>query len=75
MTRRRRSDTLHMLVRYASPSYPICLMCLMLTLSGPAELFSLVLLRLGPVLLWLSVVCVDYCVGKLFIECVFYLCR
>ena len=27
-----------MLVRYASPSGPMCLRCLMLTLSGPVEL-------------------------------------
>ena len=31
------SDMLYMLVRYASPSGPICLRCLMLTLSGPVE--------------------------------------
>ena len=29
---------LYMLVMYASPSGPICLRCLMLTLSGPVEL-------------------------------------
>ena len=32
------SDMLYMLVRYASPSGPMCLRCLMLTLSGPVEL-------------------------------------
>ena len=32
---------LYMLVRYASPSGPMCLRCLMLTLSGPVELFLL----------------------------------
>ena len=32
------SDELYMLVRYASPSGPMCLWCLMLTLSGPVEL-------------------------------------
>ena len=32
------SDVLYMLVRYASPSGPMCLRCLMLTLSGPVEL-------------------------------------
>ena len=32
------SDVLYMLVRYASPSSPMCLRCLMLTLSGPVEL-------------------------------------
>ena len=35
------SDMLYMLVRYASASGPICLSCLMLTLSGPVELFLL----------------------------------
>ena len=40
------SDVLYMLVRYASPSSPLCLRCLMLTLSGPVEL--LVLLCLLP---------------------------
>ena len=35
------SDMLYMLVRYASPSGPMCLRCLMLTLSGPVELFLL----------------------------------
>ena len=30
-----------MLVRYASPSGPMCLRCLMLTLSGPVELLFL----------------------------------
>ena len=33
------SDVLYMLVRYACPSGPMCLSCLMLTLSGPVELF------------------------------------
>ena len=35
------SDVLYMLVRYASPSSPMCLRCLMLTLSGPVELLFL----------------------------------
>ena len=33
-------DMLYMLVKYASPSIPMCLMCLMLTLSDPVELFA-----------------------------------
>ena len=32
------SDMLYMLVRYASPRGPMCLRCLMLTLSGHVEL-------------------------------------
>ena len=35
------SDMLYMLVRYASPSGPMRLRCLMLTLSGPVELLFL----------------------------------
>ena len=35
------SDMLYMLVRYASPNGPMCLRCLMLTLTGPAELLFL----------------------------------
>ena len=35
------SDVLYMLVSYTSPSGPMCLRCLMLTLSGPVELFLL----------------------------------
>ena len=35
------SYVLCMLVRYASPSGPICLRCLMLTLSGPVALLFL----------------------------------
>ena len=38
------SDVLYMLVRYASPSGPMCLRCLMLTLSGPVEFFLFVCL-------------------------------
>ena len=35
------SDVLYMLVRYTSPSGPMCLRYLMLTLSGPVELLLL----------------------------------
>ena len=35
------SDMLYMLVRYASPSGPLCLRYLMVTLSGPVELLFL----------------------------------
>ena len=34
-------DMLYMLVRYSSPSGPMCLRCLMLTLSGHEELLFL----------------------------------
>ena len=33
------SDVLYMLMRYESPCGPMCLRCLLLTLSGPVELF------------------------------------
>ena len=45
------SDMLYMLVRYASPSGPMCLRCLVLTLSGPVEL-----------LLWLCFIATWSCV-------------
>ena len=35
------SDVLYMLMRYASPSGPMCLRCLMLTLSGPGVIVFL----------------------------------
>ena len=35
------SDMLYMLVSYSSPSGPLCLRCLMLTLSCPVELLFL----------------------------------
>ena len=34
-------DVVYMLVKYASPSGPMCLRCLMLTLSCPVELLIL----------------------------------
>ena len=35
------SDIMYLLVRYASPSGPMCLRCVMVTLSGPVELLFL----------------------------------
>ena len=35
------SDVLYMLVRYASPNGPMCLRCLMLSLSGSVALLFL----------------------------------
>ena len=49
---------LYMLVRYESPSGPMCLRCLMLTLSGPVELFLLCFIAA-----WTDVVSVFYCVS------------
>ena len=40
------SDMLYMFVRYASPSGPMGLRCLMLTLSGPVELLFFALFNI-----------------------------
>ena len=68
------SDILYMLERYASPSGPMCLSCVMLTLSGPVELLFLlcfIAARNCVVLFWLSAVYVysELCVC---LCCVFY---
>ena len=52
------SDMLYMLVMYASPSGPICLRCLMLTLSGPVELLFL-----------LCFIAACYCCGECYVDC------
>ena len=84
------SDVLYTLVRYASPSGPMCLMCLMFTLSGHVELlfcfiaaWTCVVVSVMLVVCSLSVfpsvclfvVCFMFdCVGELFVECVCYMC-
>ena len=79
------SDTLYMLVRYESPSGPMCLRCQMLTLSDPVELFLRCCIATWPcvvvsvmlVVFSLSVcfMCFMFdCVGYLFVEYVCYLC-
>ena len=81
------SDVLYMLVRYASPSGPMCLRCLKLTLSGPVELLFLlcfiaawtcvvvsVRLVVCSLIVFLCVCFMLDCVGELFVGCVFYLC-
>ena len=81
------SDVLYILVRYASPNGPMCLRCLMLTLSGPVELLFLlcfiaaltcvvvsVMLVVCSLSVFLSMCLVLDCVGELFVECVCYLC-
>ena len=84
------NDMLYMLVRYASPSGPMCLRCLILTSSGPVELFFFALfychldvccgechagcLHCECVSINVSVCFVFDCVGELFVECVCYLC-
>ena len=83
------SDMLFMLVRYASPSGPMCLRCLMLTLSGPVELLFLLCFIAAWTCVMVSVILVVCsfsvflymcllvlldCVGELFVECVCYMC-
>ena len=73
------SDMLYMLVRYASPSGPMWLRCLMLTLSGPVELLFLLCFIATWTCVVVSVMLVVCsfmfdCVGELFVECVCYLC-
>ena len=56
------SDVLYMLVRYAIPSGPMCLRCLMLTLSDPVELMFLLCF----IAAWTCVYCVcdpSVCLG------------
>ena len=56
------SDMLYMLVRYASPSGPMCLRCLMFTLSGPVELF----------LLWFIATWTCVVVSVMLVVCILY---
>ena len=53
------SDGLYMLVMYASPSGPMCLRCLMLTLSGPV----------GVVVFAMFYCCLDLCCGECYVGC------
>ena len=68
------SDVLYMLVRYVSPSGPMCLRCLMLTLSGPVEF----LILLCSIAAWTCVVVsvmLVVCSLSVFISmCLFVLC-
>ena len=51
---------LYMLLRYVSPSDPMCLRCLMLTLSGPVELLFYCHL--------------DLCCGQCYVGCLQFEC-
>ena len=55
------SDVLYMLVRYASPSGPMCLRCLMFTLSGHVELLFLLCF----IAAWMELCCGEYYAGCL----------
>ena len=71
------SDMFDMLVRYANPSGPMCMRCMMLILSGPVELFLLLcFIALGhclqcvcfPIYVSVCVVCFMFdCVGELWV--------
>ena len=68
------SDMLYMLVRYASPSGHMCLRCLILTLSGPVELFLLCFIATWTWTVVVSVMLV-VCSLSVFISlCLFVLC-
>ena len=67
-------DTLYMLVRYASPSGPMCLRCLMLTLSGPVELLFLLCFIATWTCAVVSVMLVVCSLSVFLSMCLFFLC-
>ena len=67
------SYVLYMLVRYASPSGAMCLMCLMLTLSCPVELFLLCFIAAWTCVV-VSVILVVCSVSVFLSMCLFVLC-
>ena len=68
------SDVLYMLVRYASPSGPMCLRCLMLTLSGPVELLFLLCVIAAWTCIVVSVMLVVCTLSVFLSMCLFVLC-
>ena len=68
------SDVLYMLVRSASPSGPMCLRCLMLTLSGPVELLFLYCFIAGWPCVVVSVILVVCSLSVFLSMCLFVLC-
>ena len=68
------SDMLYMLVRYASPSGPMCLRYLMLTLSGPVELLFLLCFIATWTCVVVSVVLVVCSLSVFLSMCLFVLC-
>ena len=68
------SDMSYMVVRYASPSGPMCLRCLMLTLSRPVELLFLLCFLATWTCVVVSVILV-VCSSSVFLSiCLFVLC-
>ena len=68
------SDVLYMLVRYASPSGPMCLRCLMLTLTGHAELLFLLCFIAAWTCVVVSVMLVVCSLSAFHSMCLFGLC-
>ena len=75
------SDMVYILVRYVSPGGPMCLRCLVLTLSGPVEMLFLLCFIASCTCVVESVIVVvcsfymSVCVVCFMFECVCYLCR
>ena len=67
-------DMLNMLVRYGSPSGPMCLRCLMLTLSGPVELLLLLCFITTWTCVVVSVMLVVCSLSVFLSMCLFVLC-
>ena len=68
------SDVLYMLARYASPSGPMCLRCLMLTLSGPVELLFVLCFITAWTCVGVSVMLVVCRLSGFLSMCLFVLC-
>ena len=68
------SDVWYMLVRYASPSGPMCLRCLMLTLSGPVELLFLLCFIAAWTCVVVSVMLVVCSLSVFLSMCLFFVC-
>ena len=68
------SDMLYMLVRYVSPIGHMCLRCLMLTLSGPVELYFMLCLIAAWTCVVVSVMLVVGSVSVFLSMCLFVLC-
>ena len=68
------SDVLYMLVRYVSPTGPMCLRCLMLTLSGPVELLFFLCFIAAWTCVVVSVMVVGCSLSVFLSMCLFVLC-
>ena len=68
------SDVLYMLVRYAIPNGPMCLRCLMFTLSGPVELLFLLYFIAAWTCVVVSVMLVVGSLSVFLSMCLFVLC-